>query len=46
MTFDSGLGVAGILGGLGFTLLGSGPTFLGVAGLLLVASVPLGLRRR
>jgi predicted MFS family arabinose efflux permease len=46
MTFDSGLGVAGILGGLGFTFLGSGPTFLGVAGLLLVASVPLGLRRR
>jgi predicted MFS family arabinose efflux permease len=46
MTFDSGLGVAGILGGLGFTYLGSGPTFAGVAVVLLVASVPLWLRRR
>jgi predicted MFS family arabinose efflux permease len=46
MAFDSGLGVAGILGGLGFTFLGSGPTFAGVAGLLLVASVPLWVWRR
>lgn len=46
MTFDSGLGVAGIFGGLGFTFLGSGPTFAAVAGLLLAASVPLWWRRR
>lgn len=46
MTFDSGLGLAGLCGGLGFTFLGSGATFAGVAGLLLVASVPLWLRRR
>jgi predicted MFS family arabinose efflux permease len=46
MTFDSGLGLAGILGGLGFTFLGSGPTFAGVAALLLAAGVPLWLRRR
>ncbi|MDI3329315.1 MAG: MFS transporter [Micrococcus sp.] len=46
MTFDGGLGAAGLLGGLGFTYLGSGPTFAGVAGVLLVASVPLWLRRR
>jgi predicted MFS family arabinose efflux permease len=46
MTFDSGLGVAGIFGGLGFTYLGSGLTFAGVAALLLLASIPLWLRRR
>ncbi|MCY1158401.1 MAG: Permease of the major facilitator superfamily [Citricoccus sp.] len=46
MTFDSGLGLAGLFGGLGFTFLGSGPTFAGVAGLLLAASLPLWLRRR
>jgi predicted MFS family arabinose efflux permease len=46
MTFDSGLGLAGLFGGLGFTFLGPGPTFAGVAGLLLVASVPLWMRRR
>lgn len=46
MTFDTGLGVAGLLGGLGFTYLGAGPTFAGVAGALLLAGLPLWLRRR
>ena len=46
MSFDIGLGLAGVFGGLGFTYLGPGATFAGVAGLLLLASIPLWLRRR
>ncbi|MFB9073648.1 MFS transporter [Citricoccus parietis] len=45
MSFDTGLGLAGVFGGLGFTYLGPGATFAGVAGLLLLASIPLWLRR-
>ncbi|GAA1668187.1 hypothetical protein GCM10010977_13090 [Citricoccus zhacaiensis] len=43
MSFDIGLGLAGVFGGLGFTYLGPGATFAGVAGLLLLASIPLWL---
>lgn len=38
MTFDIGLGIAGLVGGLGFTYLGAQPTYLLCAGLLLITS--------
>jgi len=39
MTFDIGLGIAGLVGGLGFTYLGAQPTYLVCAALLLVSSL-------
>ncbi|WMY79278.1 MFS transporter [Citricoccus sp. I39-566] len=45
MSFDTGLGLAGVFGGVGFTYLGPGVTFAGVAGLILLAGVPLWLSR-
>ncbi|MGM7666461.1 MFS transporter [Microbacterium sp. A93] len=45
MSFDTGLGLAGVFGGVGFTYLGSGITFAGVAGLILLAGIPLWLSR-
>lgn len=46
MSFDTGLGLAGVFGGVGFTYLGPETTFAGVAGLILLAGIPLWLRRR
>ncbi|NUL45562.1 MFS transporter [Cellulosimicrobium funkei] len=45
MSFDTGLGLAGVFGGVGFTYLGPEVTFTGVAGLILLAGVPLWLSR-
>lgn len=46
MSFDTGLGLAGVFGGVGFTYLGPEITFAGVAGLILLAGIPLWVRRR
>jgi MFS family permease len=46
MSFDTGLGLAGVVGGLGFAHLGETATYASLAGLLLVAALPLWLRRR
>lgn len=45
MSFDTGLGLAGVFGGVGFTYLGPPVTFAGVAALILLAGIPLWLRR-
>lgn len=45
MSFDTGLGLAGVFGGVGFTYLGTEVTFGGVACLILLAGIPLWLRR-
>lgn len=45
MSFDTGLGLAGVFGGVGFTYLGPGVTFAGVAALVVLAGIPLWLRR-
>ncbi|WP_147301247.1 MFS transporter [Citricoccus muralis] len=45
MSFDTGLGLAGVFGGVGFTYLGPEVTFAGVASLILLAGIPLWLRR-
>jgi predicted MFS family arabinose efflux permease len=41
MTFDIGLGIAGLVGGVGFTYLGAQNTYLACAGVLLVTSMGL-----
>lgn len=41
MGFDTGLALAGVFGGVGFTYLGPSATFAGVAGLILLAGAPL-----